>query len=420
MNKRLALVLPFLALLAVLLLPVSCISRCIGGAHNFMPGTKYAVLSPAAQELIIKAFEGVDAKKLMDYHVHLVSTGTTCKDCFIHPHFYSALHPIKRMRFKVYASAAGITDFSRTDDQYLERLNQLIDGMETHGRFLVLAFDKHYTDQGQPDLDQTDFYLTNDYAFEAAARSKFLVPAISVHPARKDAVAELERMAKRGARVVKWLPNAMGIDPSNTAYRAFYETMKKHNMILLSHAGEERAVDADEFQELGNPLYLRYPLDLGVKVIVAHCASLGKAKDLDAPGQPLVSNFDLFVRLFSEKAYEGRLFADISAMTQFNRLGSRPEPEPLKYVLAHPEMHKRLVNGSDYPLPAINIVIRTKALLQNGFINEQEREALNEIYKYNPLLFDFVLKRTLHHPENTGQKFLPEVFLERRELKPFQ
>jgi predicted TIM-barrel fold metal-dependent hydrolase len=409
-----------LMILLLLLSQVSCLSRCIGGAHNFMPGTKYAVLSPGAQELIIQAFNGIEARKLMDYHVHMVATGTTCKECFVHPHFYSALHPIKRMRFKVYASAAGITDFSRTDDQYLERLNHLIDNMETHGRFLVLAFDKHYTPDGQPDLSQTDFYLSNDYVFEAAAKSKHLIPAVSVHPARKDAVAELERVAKKGARVVKWLPNAMGIRPSDPAYRAYYETMKKHNMILLSHAGEERAVDADEYQELGNPLYLRYPLDLGVKVIVAHCASLGKAKDLDAPGQPLVSNFELFLRLFAEKKYEGRLFADISAMTQFNRLGATPEPEPLKHVLAHPELHKRLVNGSDYPLPAINIVIRTKSLLKNGFITEKEREHLNEIYNFNPLLFDFVVKRTLHHPEHPEWKLLPEVFLERKELRPFQ
>jgi len=412
---------PRLLLISLLLLSqTSCLSRCIGGAHDFTPGRKYGVLSPAAQELIAKAFNGLDAKKLMDYHVHIVATGTTCKECYVHPHFYSPLHPIKRMRFNVYASAAGITDFNRTDDQYLERLNQLIDNMETRGRFVVLAFDKHYTPEGEVDNSQTDFYLSNDYVFQAAAKSKFLIPAVSVHPARKDAVAELERLAKKGARVVKWLPNAQGMRPADPAYRHYYETMKKHNMILLSHAGEERAVDADEYQELGNPLYLRYPLDLGVKVIVAHCASLGKARDLDAPGQPLVSNFDLFVRLFGEKKYEGRLFADISAMTQFNRLGATPEPEPLKYVLAHPEMHKRLVNGSDYPLPAINIVIRTKSLLQNGFISEAERESLNEIYKFNPLLFDFVLKRTLHHPEHPEWKFLPEVFLERKELRPFQ
>jgi len=196
--------------------------------------------------------------------------------------------------------------------------------------------------------------------------------------------------------------------------------MKKYDMILLSHGGEERAVDVAKLQELGNPLLLRAPLDAGVKVIVAHCASLGKSQDLDAPGHPLVSNFDLFLRLFNEKKYDGKVFADISAITQFNRLGGRPEPEPLKYILAHPEIQKRLVNGSDYPLPAINIVIRTRTLLEHGFISAQERELLNEIYKFNPLLFDFVLKRTLHHPEKTNLKLSSDVFLERAELRAFK
>ncbi|MEE8124620.1 MAG: hypothetical protein V3T42_02280, partial [Nitrospirales bacterium] len=67
--------------------------------------------------------------------------------------------------------------------------------------------------------------------------------------------------------------------------------------------------------------------------------------------------------------------------------------------------------GSDYPLPAINIVIQTRTLESSGYITAQEREALNEIYDYNPLLFDFVLKRTVRHTE-TGLKFPTSVFVE--------
>ena len=58
----------------------------------------------------------------------------------------------------------------------------------------------------------------------------------------------------------------------------------------------------------------------------------------------------------------------------------------------------------------MNVVVRTEELSDAGIITEAEREALNEIYRYNPLLFDFVLKRTLRHPQ-TGVKFPPEVFM---------
>jgi len=39
-----------------------------------------------------------------------------------------------------------------------------------------------------------------------------------------------------------------------------------------------------------------------------------------------------------------------------------------------------------------------------------ERAPLNEIYHYNPLLFDFVVKRTVKLP-GTGKKFPPSVFM---------
>jgi mannonate dehydratase len=57
-----------------------------------------------------------------------------------------------------------------------------------------------------------------------------------------------------------------------------------------------------------------------------------------------------------------------------------------------------LVNGSDYPLPAINVVIRTTSLVKQGYLTADERVCLNEIYDYNPLLFDFALKRTIRLP----------------------
>jgi hypothetical protein len=227
---------------------------------------------------------------------------------------------------------------------------------------------------------------------------------MSVHPYRRDAITALERWAGRGGTMVKWLPNAMGIDPSDPRCDPFYQRMRELGVVLLSHAGEEKAVEAEEDQRLGNPLHLRRPLDHGVRVIAAHCASLGRNPDLDDPARPLVPSFELFMRLMEDKRYEGLLFGDISAMTQRNRIGG-----PLTTILARPDLHTRLVNGSDYPLPAINVVISTGALVRGGYITRRERAGLNEIYDYNPLLFDFVLKRTLRHP-GTGRRLPASIF----------
>ena len=196
----------------------------------------------------------------------------------------------------------------------------------------------------------------------------------------------------------------MGIDPSDPQCDPFYEKMKELDLILLSHGGEEKAVEAEEDQKLGNPLLLRRALDHGVKVIVAHCAGLGTNEDLDSKDRKVVDNFDLFMRLLDEKRYEGLVFGELSAMTQFNRSAK------LRTMLAREDLHERIVNGSDYPLPAVNLLIRTRPLVKQGYINADEAASLKEIYDYNPLLFDFVLKRTLRLP-GTSKRFPASVFM---------
>jgi mannonate dehydratase len=106
-----------------------------------------------------------------------------------------------------------------------------------------------------------------------------------------------------------------------------------------------------------------------------------------------------------DKRYEGLLFADISAMTQYNRIG-----RPLTTVLQRDDLHERLINGSDYPLPAVNLLVRTGALVRQGYIKSEERVCINEIYDYNPLLFDFVLKRTIRIP-GTEKRLPPSLFM---------
>jgi predicted TIM-barrel fold metal-dependent hydrolase len=318
---------------------------------------------------------------------------------------HTLAHPFHRLKFKVYMSSAGIEDERRGDAQFVERLASLVSNIANHGKHRILAFDKHYRRDGSVDLAKTEFYVPNEYVFELAGRhAEMFVPNISVNPYRPDAVLELEKWAMRGARIVKWLPNAMGINPADPQCDPFYEKMKALGLVLLSHGGEEKAVEAEEDQKLGNPLLLRRALDHGVKVIVAHCAGLGTNEDLDDKERKHVDNFDLFMRLMDDKRYEGLVFGETSAMTQFNRAG-----RPLRTILEREDLHDRLVNGSDYPLPAVNMLIRMRPLVRRGYITADEGDSLKEIYQYNPLLFDFTLKRSLKHPE-TRRRLPASVF----------
>jgi predicted TIM-barrel fold metal-dependent hydrolase len=381
-----------------------CLIDRIGGAFTHKPEELKNISSKTA-DLIKRSWDDIDPARLLDYHTHVAGIGTGGSGAFINPKMRTWRHPFHRVKFKVYTSAGGVVDESQADTQIVERLTRLVSNIEGHGKYRLLAFDQNYNRDGTANLAKTEFYVPNDHVFAiAAAHPDLFEPVVSVNPYRPDALDELERGQKRGARMVKWLPNAMGIDPSDDLCDPFYQKMKQLGLVLLSHGGEEKAVEAEEDQKLGNPLLLRCALDHGVKVIVAHCAGLGDNEDLDDPQRRRLSNFDLFLRLMSEKRYAGLLFADISAMTQYNRAGA------LRTILAREDLHERLVNGSDYPLPAINILIRTGGLVKQGYINAEERTCLNEIYDYNPLLFDFVLKRTLKLP-GTTRRLPASVFM---------
>jgi predicted TIM-barrel fold metal-dependent hydrolase len=383
-----------------------CLIHFIGGASSHTPQELSTRISAKASDLIKRAFDDVDPQRLVDHHVHIAGLGTNGSHAFVNAKMRTWKHPFHRLKFKVYMSSAGANDEQHADDQVIQRLANLAGSIANHGKHRLLAFDKHYRPDGSVDLDKTEFYVPNEYVFKLAEQHPDLfVPNISVNPYRPDALEELERWARRGARVVKWLPNAMGINPSDSRCDPFYQKMKELDVILLSHGGEEKAVEAEEDQKLGNPLLLRRALDHGVKVIVAHCAGLGSNEDIDDPERKQVHNFDLFMRLMDDVRYEGLVFGEISAMTQFNRIG-----KPLSTILEREDLHARIVNGSDYPLPAVNVLIRTRPLVKHGYITADEGASLREIYDYNPLLFDFVLKRALRLP-GTDRRLPASVFM---------
>ena len=91
-----------------------------------------------------------------------------------------------------------------------------------------------------------------------------------------------------------------------------------------------------------------------------------------------------------ERRYEGLLFGDISAMTQINRVGTA-----LETVITRGDWHPRLLNGSDYPLPGVLPLFSLKQMLRRGYVTAAQAEVLSTIRPHNPLLCDFVLKRTL-------------------------
>jgi predicted TIM-barrel fold metal-dependent hydrolase len=365
-------------------------------------------LSAQAQQLLHLAFSNLPFEKLVDYHVHVMGTKTACTGNFIHSNFLSWKHPVMHLLCLAYENILGIEDRREADQQVLDHLVHLIRCMPAHGKYCLLAFDSHYDENGFFDLVKSKIHVSNEYIFQVASQyPDCFLPSISVHPYRADALGELEKWAERGVKLIKWMPNAMGMNPMDRRCMKYYDKVRDLNLILLVHIGHESAVPVTGDQELGNPLLLRRALDQGVKVIMAHCGTLGKGKDWDHFGKK-VPNFELFLRLMDDPNYKGNLYGDLASVTQVNRckyLSSIIEFSQPGELLSH-----RLVNGSDYPLPAMNLLVSTRVLKMKGFLTEEERTGLNEIYRWNPLLFDLVLKRTIRHPQ-THKKLPIDVFL---------
>ncbi len=401
-------------LITVIAFCISC--NPIGGAFDYKPEDLEKQISAEARTLIDQAFEGIQGETLRDYHVHMLGMNEDINGTFVNEDWQSPWGGlIHFFQFEIYKSAADITDEQQADVQYLARLKDLIQFMPGRGKFGIMAFDFFHDEEGQPNRKLSTFYVPNEYVMTIAKKNPdIFFPIISIHPYRENATTDLRHYAQQGVRFVKWLPNAMGIHPASNVMQdkldPYYRIMKENDMVLVSHTGVEVATEAEEHQRFGNPLLLKKPLDMGVKVVMAHVASLGECEKEEAaiclPGTPYI---DLAIQMLEDPKYAGLVFADISALTQYNRHHN------IDKILSKSSIYSKLINGSDYPLPAINIVIQTRSLVSSGHITPQEREALNEIYDYNPLLFDFVLKRTLRH-STTGAQFPPSVFIQHPKL----
>lgn len=383
----------------------------------FMPTPALAAsrptpLSHGARALVERAFADLDGRSPLDCHVHILGLGGCGTGVWANPKLLSWSAPYSHIKARMVLASSGVKQFGQADAQYLDRLIALARQFPVPPKLAILAFDYRYAKDGVRDLAASEFHIPNEYVLDLAGRCPDLfIPVVSVHPYAPDALDRLEECSRRGARLVKWLPNTQGMDPFSPGLDDFYRLMARHSMALLCHTGREASVGKAD-QRLGNPLLLRRALDMGVTVIMAHAGNHGSSDDLENPGRR-ASNFELFLRMMDDPRYQDRLYGDISMIAQTIR--SRHD---LRVLLEREDLHPRLINGSDYPLPAVDAFVQPRLLKWAGFITGEERRHLSEIYKANPLLFDFVLKRVLRHPE-TGVRFPASVFATRRDIPAF-
>lgn len=313
-----------------------------------------------------------DFSKPLDFHVHIVGTGASGTGCWLRVGFWH--RPLAGLMLRGVGMSPDAFD-RNFDLLYVEHLLAQVRNSSL-GATMILAQDEVYDANGQRLEGLGSFYVPNDYVLRLAREHPEFLPAVSIHPARPDALDELEKCLAGGAVAMKCLPNCHNIDCSDRRYTKFWERMAEAGLPLLAHTGGEHTVPVIQ-PAFSNPEVLRLPLECGVKVIAAHCATKSGLTDPEY--------FFALLKLFPQYP---NLYGDISA---FNvPLRGRHVRECLK-----PGVVERMVHGSDYPVPVNGLWAWLR-----GFISWRAWRASAQ--EPNVLERDYQLKVAMGFP--------PEVF----------
>ncbi len=266
---------------------------------------------------------------IVDMHCHIAGLGAGGSGCFISPKLRD------NWRFGIYLRAFGVTKrevWQQGDAIIGDKISASLAQSKYVSRAIILALDGVVGADGRLDTNRTEVYFPNEFVAAVCAQHTNLWFGASVNPGRSDAIERLAWAKAHGAVLVKWIPPIMAINPDDPKLIPFYKKMVELNLPLLCHTGEEKSFSHANSQ-LGDPLKLRLPLSLGVKVIAAHIASSETFEGERGP--------DRLARLMREFP---NLYTDISALTDINK------PGYLKEALTKPEFAGRLVYGTDFPL----------------------------------------------------------------------
>ncbi|MFQ5839472.1 MAG: amidohydrolase family protein [Candidatus Methylomirabilales bacterium] len=307
----------------------------------------------------------------IDMHVHIVGNGTGGTGCWMRAHGWRRLLAAFMLRHIGLPPSALTGDLDRL---YVERLLHLVRGSSL-GAVVILAHEQVYDDRGRLLEGVGSFHVPNDYVLALGRQYPELLPAVSIHPGRPDALEELERCLAGGAVMMKILPNCQNIDCNNPRYTRFWERMAEAGLPLLAHTGGEHTLPVVR-ADLADPRTLELPLQCGVTAVAAHCGAKSGPVDPD------------YFRIFAEMTHRyPRLYGDISAFNVPIR-GRR-----IRECLREP-LVDQMVHGSDFPVPIFGHWSWMRGLVDWDTFREWQRHP-------NILERDYQLKRAMGFPRDT-------------------
>jgi hypothetical protein len=304
-------------------------------------------------------------------HVHIVGNGTGGTGCWLRVRGWH--RPLARIMLHHVGLPADALE-GDLDGLCREGLLKMV-RESSLAAVVLLAQDLVYDDQGRVMKEAGSFYVPNEYVLRLAWQHPEFLPAVSIHPARPDALEELERCLAGGAVMMKCLPNCQNINCADRRFIPFWERMAQAGLPLLAHTGGEHTVPVIR-REYADPQILTLPLECGVTVIAAHCATKSGLFDPE-----------YFHRFAAMTQRFPKLYGDTSAFNVPMR--GRHVPECLREPLV-----ARMVHGSDFPVPVHGHFAWLRGHIDGVTFRRWERHA-------NILERDYQLKVAMGFPRET-------------------
>lgn len=313
----------------------------------------------------------------VDAHVHLVGNGSSGSGCWLRltgAHRFLARFMVRQIGLPTDALTGDL------DRLYVNHLLALVRESSIR-QVVLLAHDEVYRADGTRMEGFGSLHVPNDYVLRLAQRHPEFLPGVSIHPGRPDAHEQLDRALAGGAVLMKCLPNCHNIDCNDRRYTRFWERMAQAGLPLLAHTGGEHTVPVVR-AEFADPRVLTLPLECGVTVIAAHCATRSGLSDPD-----YFDHFREMLRRFPN------LYGDTSA---FNL--------PMRGLhireCLDPSLEARLVHGSDFPVP-----VQPVWAWLRGLISREDYLRCRKIP--NAIERDYQVKRAMGFPESHFSRIAP-------------
>jgi predicted TIM-barrel fold metal-dependent hydrolase len=309
----------------------------------------------------------------VDVHVHLAGVGTGGSGCWTSPDFLN--RPVLRMLRRLYRISESQMRTS-ADQDWAALIADHVRASELDAA-VALGFDGVYDRSGELDRRRSQMIVPPSWVLEACRRHPgVLLPGPSVNPMRRDALERLDESIEGGAVLIKWLPAAQGIDPSDRSHRKFYDRLAASGVALLVHSGGGELTFAEVDPRLKDLALLEAPLRAGVIVVCAH-SGVPVHLSRDADQTPLL-------RSLLERY--PNLWLDNSGMANPSRFAHLA-----RFARDH-AIRARTLYGSDYPVPCIPIQYLHRLGPARAWRLQRER---------NPFDRDVRLKRALGYPDDT-------------------